>query len=336
MAATIEIRIRSILWIATGAVLAVAATIIVTTAWHADAAPGDLDSTFVPTAGCRLIDTRSGPTNVGTRTTPLGEGDVHEVTVHGANGECTGALAIPTDAVAVAFNATAVDATARSNIRIYPANLTSPPNLSNINVTPGGPPTPNKVDVQLSSDGKVRIFNFRGSTDIILDIVGYYTKASLTEIDERLTALEAPTTSYKMIPAAALNPQGEFSEWSNNGVQLRATATTRNFFGDADVPHGATVTAVTLFAIDDVVGNGPGQRISLELLRADMPGSTSGAESMASISTDGAASNSRGFTGTTITNPVIDLENAAYYLSAEVPDDIDLSVNAIRIEYTMP
>jgi hypothetical protein len=185
------IRIRTAAWFATAIVLAVVSTLLVTQAWSANAAPGDTDSTFVPTAGCRLVDTRPAPNNVGVRSAPLGAGDVFEVTVYGANGDCSGPLAIPTDAVAVALNITAVNATATSNIRVYPANLTEVPTLSNLYVTAGAPPTPNKVDVQLSPDGKIRVYNFRGTVNIFIDVVGFYTNSTLQELSQRVVALEA-------------------------------------------------------------------------------------------------------------------------------------------------
>jgi hypothetical protein len=185
------IRVRSVVWCSTAVVLAVVCTLLVTEAWSASAAPGDQDSTFVPTAGCRLADTRPAPNTVGPRSVPLGAEDVYEVTVRGANGNCTGALAIPTDAVGVALNVTAVNATATSNIRIYPADLVDVPVLSNLNVVAGAPPTPNKVDVKLSSDGKIRVFNFRGTVNVFIDVVGYYTNSTLQELSQRVSALES-------------------------------------------------------------------------------------------------------------------------------------------------
>ncbi len=173
------IRVRTAAWFATAIVVSVICALLVTQAWSAGAAPGGTDSTFVPTAGCRLADTRPAPDNVGLRSNPLGAGDVFEVAVHGANGDCTGGLAIPADAVAVALNVTAVNATSSSNIRVYPADLAEVPLLSNLNVSAGAPPTPNKVDVKLSPDGKIRVYNFRGSVNIFIDVVGYYTNSSL-------------------------------------------------------------------------------------------------------------------------------------------------------------
>ena len=200
MGGTVQVRVRSVAWAATAVVLSVVCTLLVTQAWSVGAAPGDDDATFVPTAGCRLADTRPAPDTVGPRSTPLGAGDIYEVTVHGSNGECAGGLAIPSDAVAVALNVTAVNATASSNIRLYPANLTSVPLLSNLNVTAGAPPTPNKVDVKLSPDGKIRVYNYNGSVDIILDVVGYYIKTSLAELATQIAVLEASqplTNSYR-------------------------------------------------------------------------------------------------------------------------------------------
>lgn len=185
------IRIRSVVWTATVVLMAVVSTLLVTQAWSASAAPGDADSTFVPTPGCRIADTRPAPNTIGLRSAPLFAGDVFEVAVHGENGECTGALGIPDDAVAVSLNVTAVNATARSNIRVYPADLAEVPLLSNLNVTAGAPATPNKVDVKLSADGKIRVFNFQGSVNLVIDVVGYYTDSSLNELSQALLAAEA-------------------------------------------------------------------------------------------------------------------------------------------------
>ncbi len=191
MGNTVEIRIRTVIWTATAAVLSVAATLIVTSAWSAGAAPGDTDSTYVPTAGCRAFDLRPAPNQVGSRSTPLGAGEVYTQQITGGVGECTGPLAIPADAVAVAMNVTAVNPTAQTNLRLFPADLADVPLLSNLNVAAGQAPFPNKVDVTLSPGGAIKIFNQNGSVSVLGDVVGYYTKSSLTEIATRLAALEA-------------------------------------------------------------------------------------------------------------------------------------------------
>ncbi|MEO1058804.1 MAG: hypothetical protein AAFY28_18005 [Actinomycetota bacterium] len=181
MTRTVEIPFRTLIAVAATAVVAFVAALVVSNTWRADAAPGDTDATYNPTAGCRITDTR-GPDNIGPRSTPLGPDETYEITIHGSNGECTGPLAIPTDATGIAANVTAVGATTSSNIRIFPANLTEVPLLSNLNVSAGAPPTPNKVDVQLSPDGKIKAYNFRGNVHLIIDIVGFYTASSLKEL----------------------------------------------------------------------------------------------------------------------------------------------------------
>ena len=220
------IRVRSVAVFATAVMLTLVCTLVVTHAWSVGAAPGDTDSTFVPTAGCRLADTRLAPNNVGSRDTPLGAGGIFEVTVHGSTGECTGALAIPTDAVAVALNVTAVNATATSNIRLYPANLTEVPLLSNLNVTAGAPAIPNKVDVKLSPDGKIRVFNEFGSVNVILDVVGYYTNSTLQELSQRVAALEAGQSALEAAkPFAVTNLDDESFVTPTDSAVVAVTVT---------------------------------------------------------------------------------------------------------------
>ncbi len=188
MGTTIEIRIRSLVWAATAAALAVVATLLITSAWSADAAPGDDDATFVPIANCRLFDTRAGSDNVGLKNTPIGPGDANAFVqqVTGSNGNCT----IPNDAVAVAMNVTIVNPTAQSNLRVFPADIPTPL-ASNLNWLPGQSPTPNKVDVTLSPAGAIKLFNFNGNVDVVGDVNGYYTNSTLTEIGQRLNTLES-------------------------------------------------------------------------------------------------------------------------------------------------
>jgi len=228
--------------------------VLVMQAWRVDAAPGDTDSTFVPTAGCRVTDTRSTST-VGPRNTPLGDDESFTVTIHGGNGECTGVLAIPTDAVGVAVNVTAVNATASSNIRVFPADLAEVPLLSNLNVSAGAPPTPNKVDVKLSPDGKVKVYNFNGSVNIVIDVVGYYTNASLQELSQRVVALEAAQATNTS--AIAVLEAAQATNTSAIAVLEAAQATNTSAIAVLDAAQPFAVTArdssVVVTATDEVV-----------------------------------------------------------------------------------
>jgi hypothetical protein len=123
---------------------------------------------FVAITPCRLVDTRPTST-VGPKSSPVGPGEVHTVTAHGTTGDCT----IPTDAVALSLNVTAIGATAPTFLAIWPAGATQP-DASSLNPSPGQPPTPNAVTTDLSTDGRFSIFNLQGSVDVLVDVNGYY------------------------------------------------------------------------------------------------------------------------------------------------------------------
>jgi hypothetical protein len=125
---------------------------------------------FVPISPCRLVDTRAASA-VGARTSPLGPNETFTQQVTGNVGQCAG---IPADATAVALNVTAVDGTAASYLTLFPSEVASPPNASNLNWVPGAPPTPNKVDVKLGPTGAIKIYNNVGSVNVLADVVGYY------------------------------------------------------------------------------------------------------------------------------------------------------------------
>lgn len=241
-------------WTAAAVVLT-ALALLTLHAWRVDAAPGDADATFVPTPGCRLTDTRPPPDQVGPRSTPLGADEVLDVIVHGENGNCTGSLAIPAAAVAVALNVTAVNATTASNIRVYPGDLGNVPLLSNLNVTAGAPPAPNKVDVKLSPDGRLKVYNYRGSVDVVLDVVGYYTDASLRELATgigRPPATPGPMTfSHGPGPAVAATANtGTGLEHYTDRVRVTTNSSTPGFF---QLPlHGPVSSDGTAYSLSSV------------------------------------------------------------------------------------
>ncbi|MEO1056913.1 MAG: hypothetical protein AAFY28_08375 [Actinomycetota bacterium] len=185
---TLTIRLRTIVWTAMAMVLGALLAVAVMAAWPAEAAPGDNDATLVPITNCRLFDFRPGSDNVGPKDTPLGPGEANVYTqqVTGTNGNCT----IPAGAVGVSMNVTITRPTAQSNLRVFPADA-STPLASNLNWLPGQAPTPNKVDVRLSPGGAIKLFNQNGTVFVLADVVGYYTNDSLVEIDQRLAALES-------------------------------------------------------------------------------------------------------------------------------------------------
>ena len=133
------------------------------------ATSADEGTVFVPVTPCRLMDTRAGGP-IGPRSTPIGPEETYSPMVWGDNGQCSG---IPGTARAAEFNVTFVDPTAESFATFFPADAPRP-NTSNLNWTPGQAPAPNAITVKLSADGRVSIYNFAGSVDLLVDLVGYY------------------------------------------------------------------------------------------------------------------------------------------------------------------
>jgi hypothetical protein len=179
----ITINYRSLVAFAAGLSLALIAVFAFHT-WSADAAPGDTDTTFVPIAPCRLADTRPAPDRVGVNGA-FGVDDTRTLAARGANGNCT----IPDDAVGLALNVTAVDATTLTFLTFWPDG--ERPLASSLNPAPGEPPRPNAVNTDLSDTGSFNLYNLAGSVNVIIDINGYYTNTSLRSLASRLADAES-------------------------------------------------------------------------------------------------------------------------------------------------
>jgi Cellulase (glycosyl hydrolase family 5)/IPT/TIG domain len=113
----------------------------------------------------RLLDTRSGGG-------PLGPGAVRSLTVAGVT---PGA---PAGTTAVVLNVTVTDTTAPSYLTVYPAGSTRPL-ASNLNWV-AGETIPNLVTVQVGTGSAITIFNVAGSTDVVVDLEGYFAAPSGT------------------------------------------------------------------------------------------------------------------------------------------------------------
>lgn len=148
-------------WAAIGA--AVAVTLGAGGVWAADALTAiNPPAGYVPLSPARILDTRTG---VGVAAAPIG-----------ANGEIvlqvTGAGGVPSDATSVVLNMTSVDGTAPSFITVYPEGEARP-EASVLNVQPVIA-TPNMITAKLGANGRIRIYNFAGSVNVIADVAGYF------------------------------------------------------------------------------------------------------------------------------------------------------------------
>ncbi|MEU6933775.1 FlgD immunoglobulin-like domain containing protein [Streptomyces sp. NPDC046374] len=118
---------------------------------------------YEPVTPTRILDTRSG---LGARKAPLYTGDTLTLQVAGRAG-------VPARGVsAVVLNVTATNASASTYVSVYPYG-TQRSTASNLNVTAGRTAS-NLVTVPVK-DGKVTLYNFRGSVDLLADVAGSYT-----------------------------------------------------------------------------------------------------------------------------------------------------------------
>lgn len=229
MAGTVTVRTRSLVWFALGIVTSLVATAVWMSAWSADAAPGDSDTTVVPITSCRLTDTRPA-SKVGPRGAPLGPKETYTVQVQDASTKCVGA--VPTSATGLLLNVTAVQMTQPTFLSIWDQGPF--PGTSSLNPVPG-PPVPNAVTTKLADDDTFRIYNAAGTTHVIIDIVGYLTPISLQEL-----AATAGTPG----PKGDAGDQGDrgFSAWDTipSGVSVTGNFS-RLFYGEANRTYGFSV-----------------------------------------------------------------------------------------------
>lgn len=143
------------------------------------------------TTPTRIKDTRTGIG--GTRTAQPGEAQSLQV---------AGTSIVPAGATAVILNVTAVDPTASSYITVWPSDQVQP-TVSNIN-TVAGTNRPNLVVVRLPTSGvqrgRINLFNAAGTTDLLVDVLGYATTGGSPTVraPEPTRVLDTRTTGTAM------------------------------------------------------------------------------------------------------------------------------------------
>jgi hypothetical protein len=120
-------------------------------------------SYYVPLNPTRLLDTRDG---TGGNISALSGRALTELKVAGVGG-------VPNEATAVVLNVT-VDAPFTAGfITAWPSGEAIP-TVSNLNFVPGQT-VPNLVTVKVGANGRVNLYNSEGYTQLVADVVGYYT-----------------------------------------------------------------------------------------------------------------------------------------------------------------
>jgi len=121
---------------------------------------------FIGLPPARLLDTRTASPEGG-RVADRGTRTV----------QVAGRAGVPSSGVsAVVVNVTAVLPTRSTYLTLFPSG-TDRPGSSTVNAV-AGRATASLATVRLGGDGAVDVFNFSGSVDVVLDVVGYYTASA--------------------------------------------------------------------------------------------------------------------------------------------------------------
>jgi len=123
--------------------------------------------TFVPISPVRVADTRDG---TGGRRSPIGAEGRFDVKI-------AGRLGIPATGVrAVAVNITSVNATQPTFFTAFPSGGVLP-TASSLNPRPGRA-VPNMAVAGVGGNGSITVYNQNGSSDCVVDVMGYFTKTA--------------------------------------------------------------------------------------------------------------------------------------------------------------
>ena len=218
-------------------------------------------SSFVPVAPVRVLDTRSdlGLVEVtdGVAGTLKVTGSIPTATSNGV----VNAVVVPAGATAVVLNVTVVNPTSGGYVSLRPGDAYGAPTVSTLNVTAGGT-FPNGATITIPTTGtyagQIQVwyeaeYTTVGSTELLIDIAGYYELASTG----------AAGAKGDTGAAGAAGAKGDTGAAGANGTNgANTNSQTKNICG----VNGATACAVGL--------QGPGGGIVF--MTPSTPGNTSG------------------------------------------------------------
>jgi hypothetical protein len=138
---------------------------------------------YVPVTPVRLLDTR-------TTGGPLGPAGTRNLTVAG------GTTSVPLTATGVVLNVTVTNTTASSFLTVYPAG-SSLPLASNLNWT-AGKTVPNLVEVPVGAGGAITFYNAVGSTDVVVDLQGYFVSIASSTAGGEVALTPARITDTRL------------------------------------------------------------------------------------------------------------------------------------------
>ena len=112
--------------------------------------------------------------------------------------DLTGVAGVPSTGVgSVVFNLTAVNQTARTYLTVYPSGAAIPV-ASSLNPHPGIV-APNLVIAKVGPGGIIKIYNYSGTVDVILDVVGWLPSNVVAAADALTVAEDDPFTIIEVL-----------------------------------------------------------------------------------------------------------------------------------------
>jgi hypothetical protein len=156
----------------------------------------------------------------------------------------TNGSTIPSGAIAVVLNVTVVNPKLEGYLSVYPQG-SGQPNASNVNYAAGQTIT-NRVIVPLSTGGGITVWSSE-STDVVVDVSGYYSAAGGT--GTQFTAEPAPVRTCDTRPVTSYSPLNRCTDMPIGGGN--ANVLTLKVPGTADIPADATAVVVNLTGVSD-------------------------------------------------------------------------------------
>lgn len=196
-------------------------------------------SYFTPLAPKRVLDTRPASAVSYTGAKPAARAQVN-VTLAGQFG-------VPADAVAVALNVTATEATLPGYVQVFPTNRAIAGGSSNLNASATGQTIANSVIVPLGDGGAVSFFTQTGA-HLLADVAGYF-KATTVDVAGGRYKTVAPVRVLDTRPTSLKGYAG-----AKPVAKGRVIATVA---GAAGLPAVADVAAVVL-NVTATEATGPG------------------------------------------------------------------------------
>ncbi|TDC41046.1 choice-of-anchor D domain-containing protein [Micromonospora sp. KC213] len=167
---------------------------------------------YYPLPPQRLMDTRSG---LGGHQGKIGARQTVDLLVQGRGG-------VPAGAGSVVLNVTVTNPTAASFLNVFQTGE-GRPNASSVNF-PAGWLGSNNVTVKLGWEGKISVYNHSGSTDVVVDVVGFYAGDHLDLAAVGVGGNYAPLTPTRLFDSrrtGGIVPAGSAVRlWADLGPEL--------------------------------------------------------------------------------------------------------------------